>query len=187
MFMKFRKSLILIASLVIITVLSMAQYKRINNNAPKGYIIKKNKIGEEIVLDDLAIKFLGFDEDLEEDLKQTRKYNVLIELRNISDKKINCMDILYSKLSLGVYNVEYAQLTGDIKKVKELKPNEKVEVILSYVLEKKAMEANYNESFVFYINPLLYKNKVEEVYKNQNKFYSKSVILGGIYNEKKKK
>lgn len=183
--MNFKKNLYLVCFLVTICTILIFQYERINNNAPRGYEIDKNRINEEIVLDNLSIKFLDFKENPEGDMIQTKEYDAFLELKNISNNEVNCMDILYSKLSIGVYNIEYTMPIGDIKKMKVLAPNEKVDIILRYILDKKEIGKNSTEQFVFYINPSLYKNKVEEVYKNKNKFYSKSVILGGVKDEKK--
>lgn len=157
-----------------VSLFCFCRYQIINKNVPKSYEKQQYSVGETINLDNLQFKVKSYKIN---ELHNKDNINVLLilNIKNVGKNKVDASSILFnSKLATEFQYEDVADIKKDhLNYLKNLKPNDELNVQLTYSLRKTFKN---NHHLRFYIANKLYKNNIIEKYKDQ-KFYSKYVYL----------
>lgn len=178
-----RSNIIVMLAAIVLIVLGIYRYIIINKDMPKEYLIDNYSLGESITLDQVQIKVKSFEKlrrNLEEHGDENLGCILEVNIKNISGEVVDIAPIIEnSRLGFGTSYQDYADATGDLKKVKNLQPNEEANLTLNYVIFEDALKKSKNlNEFDFYISKELYKNQVEKEI-NELKLYAKVITLRG--------
>lgn len=174
-----KKMCICIMAAVLLS-LSIFQYKRINKGVPRKYVIDSYCMGQKVKLDDAEVKAEAFKEQMnnkETDGNDDISCTLQLNIKNTGKADIDISPLIEdSKLSLGLYYVDYAEVSGDLKKVKNLHPGSEANLSLTYSFNNKDYGEAKENNFKFYIGEKLYKNQILEKVKHLN-LYGKYIEL----------
>jgi hypothetical protein len=159
------------------------RYYKINKDVSKEYLIDKYSLEQNIILDDIEMKVISFKvekRNIESDGDDNIGCTFELKVKNISKNTVNISPLVEeSKLSSGVFYQDYANVTGELKKIKSLSPGDEANLTFTYFLFKEAVKYSTDENeFKFFIAKSLYKNEILEKM-NDLRLYSKCVELKG--------
>ncbi|GAA0608538.1 hypothetical protein GCM10009001_27350 [Virgibacillus siamensis] len=157
-----KKWILVILSVMLVIAWGFRVYQ-VNAGVATEYKIKTYKLGEEIKLDNaiLQIKSASYGKTEVENNYKSVPLTLEMEVRNISDKKIDVMHLITAKLGYGLEYFQTRDGNFDVEKLRSLKPDMSTNIVLIYHVSPK-----YNgKTPKIYLNQHLYEKKVVDSYK----------------------
>lgn len=157
-----KKWILVVLSVMLVIAWGFRVYQ-VNASVATEYKIKTYKLGEEISLDNasLQVKSASYGKIEVENNYESVPFTIEMEVRNLSDEKIDVMHLITAKLG---YGLEYFQTRDgkfDVEKLRGLEPGMSTKIVLVYHVSPKYK----GDQAKIYLNQRLYEKKVKQNYK----------------------